>query len=243
MGNKILLLDNSGGETGRYINSSCRLDLTVSQDKAIPEGVSCVIVSEDFAGTDLGELITELKCSSVPVCIASFNTSFSAQEKFALSGADDVLILPMYGALIEKRISRLCGDAGSADFSFIDDVSVSSGQGSFKVDEADFRKLYEFVQRLLERLEKDAHLVIFSFSSRFGSRIEPEIVNDFTTVVQRCLRKGDISCKSGHSLYVILLGADKNGSEVVAKRLIETFWSVCDDDAYDIDYEIKPINS
>ena len=127
--------------------------------------------------------------------------------------------------------------------SFIDDVSVSSGQGSFKVDEADFRKLYEFVQRLLERLEKDAHLVIFSFSSRFGSRIEPEIVNDFTTVVQRCLRKGDISCKSGHSLYVILLGADKNGSEVVAKRLIETFWSVCDDDAYDIDYEIKPINS
>lgn len=242
MGNKILLLDVAGGETGRFINSSCRLDLNLSQDKEIPEGTGCVLVSEDFAGAHLAELITELKCSGVPVCVASFNTSFKAQEQFALSGADDVFILPMYGALIEKRINRLCGDVDAADFSFIDDMSENVGQGSFKVDEADFRKLYEFVQRLLERLEKDAHLVIFSFSSRFNCKIEPEIVNDFTAVVQRCLRKGDISCRSGHSLYVILLGADKSGAEIVAKRLIETFWTVCNYDAYDIDYVIKPIN-
>ncbi|MDO4864070.1 MAG: hypothetical protein Q4A05_07865 [Ruminococcus sp.] len=243
MGNRIILLDNAGGETGRYISSSCRLDLTITQERDIPEEARCVLVSEDFAGSDVSELVTELRCGGVPVCIVSFNTSFKAQEQFALSGADDVLILPMYGALIEKRINRLCGDTEAADFSFIDDVSENVGQGSFRVDEADFRKLYEFVRRLLERLEKDAHLVKFSFSSRFGSRIEPEMVNDFTSVVQRCLRKGDISCKSGHSLYVILLGADRDGAEVVAKRLIETFWSVCDDDAYDIDYVIKPINS
>ena len=242
MENNIILLDIDGGETGRYINSSCSLGLTITQNRDIPANTACIIVSEDFASSELPELVTELKCSGAPVCIASFNTSFKAQERFALTGADDVLILPMFGALIEKRIKRLCGESGSADFSFIDDVSETIGQGSFRVDEGDFRKLYEFVRRLLERLEKEAHLVIFSFSSRFGSRIEPEIVGDFTTVVQRCLRKGDISCRSGHNLYVILMGADRSGSEVVAKRLIESFWSVCDDDAYDIDYVIKPIN-
>ena len=149
----------------------------------------------------------------------------------------------MSGRLIEKRLSRLCGSGETSDFSFIDDMTVDKlGQGSFKVEESDFKKLYEFVSRLLERLEKEAHLVIFSFSSRFGSKVEPEIVSDFTAVVQRCLRKGDISCKSGHKLYVILLGADRSGSELVAKRLIETFWNISNDDAYDINYEIKPIN-
>ena len=243
MRNKIMLLDKQGGEAGRYLSSSCKLDFVISQNKVISDDISCILVTEDFLGTDLNELITELKCNSVPVCIVSFNTSFNAQEQFALSGADDVIILPVFGKLLEKRISNLCGNNESDDLSFIDDMSENSCQGSFKVDKSDFRKLYEFVQRLLERLEKDAHLVTFSFSSRFGSKIEPELVNDFTVVVQRCLRKGDISCKSGHCLYVILMGADRKGAEIVAKRLIESFWSVCDDDAYDIEYSIKPINS
>lgn len=243
MEKRIILLDNPNGEIGKIFSSSCSCDITITQGKNIPEDACCTIVSEEFAGADLSELVTELQCSEIPVCIASFNTSAEAQEQFADTGADDVFILPMSGRLIEKRLSRLCGSVETSDFSFIDDMTVDKlGQGSFKVEESDFKKLYEFVSRLLERLEKEAHLVIFSFSSRFGSKVEPEIVSDFTAVVQRCLRKGDISCKSGHKLYVILLGADRSGSELVAKRLIETFWNISNDDTYDINYEIKPIN-
>jgi hypothetical protein len=243
MAKNIIVLDITGGETGRYLRSSCKSEITVTQSTELPSGCGCVIVSDEFLGENVTETITALKCSGVPVCAATFDSSFQKQEKLTLAGVDDVFVLPMFGDLIDKKIELLTGEGHPEDLSFIEELSVdTNGFGSFTVNESDFKKLYEFIQRIIERLDKDASLVTFNFTTRFDSKIEPEIVNDFLAVVQRSLRKGDISCKSGHSLYVILIGADRSGSEIVAKRLIETFWSICDDDAYDIEYKIEPIN-
>lgn len=244
MDSKVIVLDIAGGKTGDYIKSACKTDISLSDSTDIPSDCSCVIVSDEFLGENASELITTLNCTGVPICAATFDSSLSKQEQLSLTGVDDVFILPMFGALIDKKIELLTDTEKTEDLSFIEQLSADTqGQGSFTVNENDFKRLYEFIQRMVERLDKDASLVVFSFTTRFSAKIEPEIVNDFTSVVQRCLRRGDISCKSGHSIYVILVGADRSSSEKVAKRLIETFWSICDDDAYDIEYKVKPINS
>ena len=38
------------------------------------------------------------------------------------------------------------------------------------------------------------------------------------------------------------MGADRRNSELVAKRLIESFSSLYEDDTYDISFVVKPIN-
>ena len=242
MRKKMFLIDDFNSETGKYLSSSCDFDIIISKDNYIPDDINCILVSDSYASNNLNEIVTELKCNGLPVIIVSFNTSVEAQEQFALTKADDVIFLPMYGKLIEKRIGLICGDDESTDFSFIDEISKNVGQGAYIVDQSDFQKLFEFVRRLLERLEKEANLVVFSLSNRFDSILETEYINSFSSVEQRCLRKGDICCKTGNNLYVLLMGADRRNSELVAKRLIESFSSLYEDDTYDISFVVKPIN-
>ena len=209
---------------------------------SIPEGFDCALVSQSFSGEKTAGILRDLQKRGIPAGVVTDDFSCDNQRMLCDMGADDVITLPICKDLLEKRVSLLAGKNGVSDFSFIEKVSLNQkAQGSFIVREREFSEIYSFVVRILERLGQKAQLIIFSVSSRFGAVIEPEIMHDFITVVERSLRKGDISSQHGDQLFVMLIGADEHGGQTVAKRLIETYWSLCDDDAYDITYEIKEI--
>ena len=210
---------------------------------SIPPMCECVIASQKFFGIMLPKIIEELKQKNFSVCVATEDGSKENQEKLLSIGADDVIVLPMPAQLITKRLSGLVSSISLSDFTALENVAEANKvAGAYVVDVYDFMNLYKFVLRVLERLDKKALLVKFELKSRFKD-IPSEAINDFTNVVQRCLRRGDITCPNGNSLFVILIGSDEDGGKIVSKRLIDTYNGVYDDDAYDIEYETKELNS
>ena len=208
----------------------------------IPIECTCVIVSQKRYDRSLPRVISELKERGLTVCVAVEDGSIENQEDIISSGADDIFVLPMPAKLLTKRIDTLANNINLCDFTSLDRAAeADSALGSYIVDDNNFKSIYQFVLRLLERLDKKAQLIRFELKSRF-IMIEPGIMGDFVTVVQRCLRRGDICCQNGNQLFVILMGADTDGGKLVAKRLIDSFTSVCQDDSFDIEYEMKEIN-
>lgn len=239
---KAAFIGESENEVVGLIKRLGDAEVYLSDNADIPLDCGCAVISQEFTGEEIGDMISVLKSRSIPVGVVTMDDSAENQKRLCVLGADDVIVLPIYEKLLRKRILALFDHAEIVDLSYFDNIAIANNeQGAFIVHENEFANIYRFVLRILERIDKKAQLVSFSLMSRFGTIVEPEIMSDFVAVVHRCLRKGDISSQHGNKLFVILLGSDESGARIVAKRLIETFWSVCDDDAYDIDFEIRDI--
>lgn len=243
---KVALIDGANSKISRYTDGAKELRFELSETADVSPDCECVIISQEFAGDKLSDMIDTLKDKSYAVAVATFSGSCENQEDILNAGADDVIVLPMCSRLLEKRIMSLTPGAGLIedyiDFAAFDRIAnANKGSGSFIVQESDFTNIYRFVLRILERLEKRAQLLIFNLSCRGDSLIEPEVLHTFVTVVQRCLRRGDISSVHGTQLFVMLIGSDTEGAQHAAARIIETFYAHCDDDAYDISFEVREI--
>lgn len=222
-------------------------ELLFFENADIPDGADVVIISQRFAGSRLAEMISSLKEKAL-VAVAAADSSCENQEHLLGLGADDVIFLPLCRELLERKLSelakrtRLSGTGTSIDFSSFSNIAGNNkGIGSFIVQESDFENIYLFVLRVLERLDQHAQMMIFTISCRGNSIVEPEILHMFTSVVQHCLRRGDISSIHGNQLIVMLMGADENGGRLAAERIVDTFYGRCSDDAYDISFEVQEI--
>ena len=225
-----------------YLSALRDIETVFLESADVPADCSCVVISQKAAGSSLTKLVSEFQTRQFPVCVFTYDGSVENQEVLCDSGTDDVIVLPVSPALLEKKIGLLVEAKAPADFSFVDELGVEDkGQGSFFVQEKDFRSLYEFVSRFLERLGQKAQLLTFNMTSRFNI-IEPEMLGAFASVAQRFLRRGDICCRKGAKLYVVLVGADRKSGVAVAERLLATFWGICSEDAYDVGYDIREIN-
>ena len=208
---------------------------------------SSVLIWQD-SKQDIPAVIRKCKELRLPSAVVTKDGSRENLENLLEIGCDDVIVLPLPPVLLERRAAALPGIAAAAndriDFKVFDSIAASNkGSGSFIIQEADFANIYRFVLRLLERLDQKAQLIIFSITSRFRNGfVEPEVMQSFAGVVQRCLRRGDISSLHGRQIAVILMGSDEAGGKGAADRLIQTFYSQ-NDDVYDISYEIRQINS
>lgn len=242
-------IGTSDDKTDGYFSGLDEIIIRKSDIDSISPDTDCVIIFQDGLGSDIKKAIEQLKKPFLPVAVATTNNDPDNLEDILDCGADDIIVLPMPKRLIKQRLTALCrislSYSGAVDFALFDNIAASNkGMGSFIIQEDDFANIYRFVMRLLERFEKSAQLIIFNIESRFkDSFIEPEIVHTFLHVVQTCLRRGDISSLHGRQIFVILMGSDKEGGSLAAKRLIETFYAHCDDDAYDITYEMREINN
>lgn len=244
---KAAVLGSPSPETAKILAGVEGLTCIETIPGNIPIDADCILIPCGDVTDELGKLITQAKEHFLPVGVITENASNDELEHILDLGADDIIPLPLPVRLVSQRITALCSIAsfaeGAVDFSLFDKIADSNGGiGSFIIQENDFANIYRFVLRLLERLDKKAQLLIFNVSSRFQDFIEPEIVHNFSGVVQRCLRRGDISSLHGRQVFVILIGADTAGGNVAAKRLIDTYFAHFDDDAYDIDFQIKEIN-
>ena len=246
---KAAIISGCDASTLNFFGDMDEVNFKEVQLNDISSDFDCVLVPEAADDDKLDEILRKIKIKLLPAAVITFNNDPDYLERILDCGADDVIVLPMPAKLIKHRILSLCSNSAFSedpvDFRLFDNIAASNtGGGSFIIQENDFANIYRFVLRLLERLDKKAQLLIFKVDSRFKSSfIEPEIIHTFSNVVQTCLRRGDISSLHGRQVFVILIGSDEEGGRIVAKRLIETFYAHCNDDAYDITYEIREINN
>ncbi len=244
----VAVISNSYENTDKYLHGIKGISFHKTSLEDISADYDCVLISQDLISEDLHNNINEAKRQFLSVGILTFDGSSENLDNLLAYGADDVIVLPMPAQLITKRIETLCRNSvlspDPVDFSLFDKIAESNrGSGSFIIQDNDFTNIYRFVLRMLERLDQKAQLIIFNINTRAKGFIEPEVVQNFSNIVRTALRRGDISSIHGRQLFVILMGADRDGGATAAKRLVETYYAHYDDGIYDLSYEIREISA
>ena len=217
-----------------------RLDFTGTAD--------CILISQEHAGNRMAEVIAHFKQYGLPCAVLTAEQSAENQKHLLSCGADDVITAPICAALMKRRIYALTDTPVTSDFemnfaAFDRIMESNQGAGSFVVSEHDFMNIYRFVSRLLERLEKKALLLIFSFESEDGEMGEADSALHFLKVMQASLRKGDITCNYGRQVLAVLMGADAEGGRLVAERVIGAFNAHYNmDESCTVTYELREIS-
>lgn len=223
-----------------------------------------VVINADFAGNDLPELVGSVRSveflGGIPIIFSTGSSDSKRQAVLCSCGADDVLVLPLCRELIVRRINVLIdayartnqdkNKVGSIEFDdFIDSVSEKNiNRGAFCVGHDIFINLYRFIIRGLERSSKSAQILMFTLNCNKDSEHESEetessVMQLLSEAVQLCLRRGDISSVcSKNQVAILLIGADDDGGHLVANRILSSFYSECDDDSFELHYDIREIN-
>ncbi|HAJ96180.1 MAG TPA: hypothetical protein DCO72_00355 [Ruminococcus sp.] len=231
-----------------FISSPDEFQILVTGQPSFSGTADCVLISQSYAGNGCTEFIAQLKQLRIPCAVVTFDRDIDNQEYLLQCGADDVITLPICTELLKKRIHALTDMPVHSDeemtFTAFDRIMESNqGNGSFIVAEHDFMNIYRFVSRLLERLDQKAQMIIFNFASEEGPFMESDQILHFLKIVQTTLRRGDISCAYARQVLVILMGADEDGGNGVAKRVISTFDAHYNmDESCEVTYQMREIN-
>lgn len=221
-----------------------------------------VIVNADHADDKLSEIISYIRndafLKNVPVMLLTSDNNQENQQKLSGLYVDDVLFLPLCRELVVRRINTLIAASESAvrdessvsafDFDeFIDTVTEKNlHRGAFCVKQSEFANIYKFVRRGLDRSGKSVQILLFTLNCHEDSdcsECEAKVMEVLSDAVQLCLRRGDLSSVcSKNQVVILLVGADDNGGHLVANRILSSFYSECDDEAYELNYDIREIN-
>ena len=216
-----------------------------SAEEVLPD-TACVLVTD--SAEHPAEDVRLMRTRNIPAAAVTFDGSNARQEYWLDRGADRIFVLPMPDQLLYKRMVALAGSAASAasdaGFELFARITESNQQrGAYAVQEADFFNIYRFVQRLQERLERGAQLVIFSFQSRLRDVVEPGALEDAFQIVQKCLRRGDIISINGERIFAIMMGAEKQGGNTAANRIVNTYNAYYSGSAYELHFEMQEIKA
>lgn len=240
---KIVLLGKKDAKWAQIFTDTDDMRFVFSSD-VMPDA-ACVLLLPDTADTRLPELVRILRSRRIPFAAVTEDGSDENQERLMDSGAAQVFVLPMSQGLLSKRILSLCSSDGGSEIAFdlfAQLTDKSEQRGAYAVKESDFSNIYRFVQRMQDRAEKQSQLVIFRFTTRLQSAIEPGTLEDAFPIVQKCLRRGDLVCMYGENILAILIGADADGAKFAADRIVNTYQAHFCGSIYDMKYEIREIH-
>lgn len=219
-----------------------------SESPEILPDTACVLISQESAGASMREKAQQFRRKNIPFAAVTFDPSDENQVYLLDCGYLHILTMPMSAGLLQKHIDALAGtaeqhDSGGTnfDFFFTQMTDTDNQRGAYIVQESDFANIFRYVQRLQERMDKQSHLVRFSFHTRLNIPPEPGVLEDAFPIVLKCLRRGDIVSIFGDSIVAILIGADEEGGRKAAERIVNTYNAHCCDSVYDMRYEMNEI--
>lgn len=216
-----------------------------------------VIVSADFAGGRIKDTISEAKnalpLKDKPMAVLTADCDCEKQDYLCSCGVDDILRLPMCAKFLANRIKLLIAafpemkseKEVSVDFDeLMNSVEQSrKTKGAMRVPKNEFANICNFVLRGIERSKKSAQVLLFTLNSDDTDINSSIIMKTLSDAVQQCLRRGDMSSVCGkNQVLVLLIGADDDGGHLVANRIVSNFYSECDDEAFELQYDIREIN-
>ena len=106
---------------------------------------------------------------------------------------------------------------------------ADSGNGAFLLDFDNFHNVYNFIGRFVERSGKDVQTVLFTLSNADGAD-EPDTEEIETALdmldkaIYTSLRRIDVSTRySSRQIIVLLIDANEENGDIVARRIISCF--------------------
>lgn len=128
-----------------------------------------------------------------------------------------------------KKIERE-RSSNMVDLGYLREVMARSdaGKGAYLMDFDSFHHVYNFVRRFVERNNKEVQILLFTADTPVDRVVENEemelALNMLEQSIYSSLRRVDISTRySTKQVIVILLDANKENGENVAKRILASF--------------------
>lgn len=121
-------------------------------------------------------------------------------------------------------------------------------RGPFKVGFENFHYIYNFICRCMERSDRDVQMLLFTVIYDTDETIESAdleyCIEKMEQAVEISLRQSDVSARfSERQLIVMLLDADQENSNRVAKRILECYGDICEDKQFIVDYEMVQVDA
>lgn len=118
--------------------------------------------------------------------------------------------------------------------------------GSYQVDYKEFQRIYNFIERCVERTHQKAQLMLVSLRNNHPDGasqklLEPEIQNLEEAIVHS-LRRNDVCTRySNRQILVVLIDITEDNTNIVRDRICENYKKSRKSDCYTIAFEQMPI--
>lgn len=120
---------------------------------------------------------------------------------------------------------------------------ADSGRGAYLLDFESFHHVYNFIRRFVERSNHDVQTLLFTVSEIGGDDMdtgETELALELLEkAIYLSLRRSDVSTRySSKQVIVILMDANNENGDIVARRIIDCFQKIYTGGKVSIDYGI-----
>ncbi|MGN0400807.1 MAG: diguanylate cyclase domain-containing protein [Acetatifactor sp.] len=125
---------------------------------------------------------------------------------------------------------------------------ADSGKGAYQLDLDSFHHVYNFIHRFVARSGQDVQTVLFTAYTESGAMVEQTEVDTALEVLEQAiyssLRRVDVSTRySSKQVIVILMDANAENGDMVAKRIMDCFYRIYKGTHVTIDYDIAKMDS
>lgn len=120
---------------------------------------------------------------------------------------------------------------------------ADSGRGAYLLDFESFHHVYNFIRRFVERNNHDVQTLLFTVTGVDGQEpdtTETELALELLEkAIYLSLRRSDVSTRySSKQVIVILMDANNENGDIVAKRIIDCFYKIYTGGKASLDYGI-----
>ncbi|MBR6617156.1 MAG: hypothetical protein IKL00_04685 [Oscillospiraceae bacterium] len=124
----------------------------------------------------------------------------------------------------------------------------TSYKGIIEVEYYNFARIYQFVDKLIERSGKPMQTLLLSLVPHDERACTPKDLSYANEIlskaIQMTLRKNDVMTNySDSQMLVLLVDADDAGGHFATNRIISTFFGLYEDELYQLDYDIRPVGN
>jgi len=125
---------------------------------------------------------------------------------------------------------------------------ADSGRGAYQLDLDNFHHVYNFIRRFIERSGREVQTVLFTAYTESNAVTEQNDIDSALEMLEQAiytsLRRADVSTRySSKQIIVLLMDADAEKGDMVAKRIIDCFKKIYKDPHIRIDYDIAEMES
>lgn len=118
--------------------------------------------------------------------------------------------------------------------------------GSYQVDYKEFQRIYNFIERCVERTHQKAQLMLVSLQDNHPDRVSQELleseIQNLEDSIVHSLRRNDVSTRySNRQILVVLIDIDEDKMNIVRNRISENYKESRKNDCYTIAFEQMPI--
>ncbi len=145
----------------------------------------------------------------------------------------------------KEKYSFLANGNSNVDLMLLRNMFEEQGsqKGAYHIEYEGFKRIYQFVERCVERSNQEVQIVLFTITGipnmeeDLGTMIE-----GLSDVISLALRKGDVATKYSNTQYVvILMDASLIDGRRVAERVIQKCDNLCNETGFTIHYDIQSI--